>query len=75
MWLNGSTDKKWAELLHYDGNDKVVVLNPGKRKRFTVHEGTIDRESVSQTIEKIIGGDAKFNRISELPQFEVRADL
>lgn len=70
MWLNGQIDKAWANLLQYDGEtDRVVVLNPGKRKRFTVHEGTINRESISQTIEKIVGGDAKFNRISELPQF------
>lgn len=75
MWLNGQTEKGWANLLQYDGSDRVVILNPGKRKRFAVHEGPITRDSISQSIERIIGGDAKFNRISEFPQFEVRTDI
>lgn len=69
MWLNGSTEKAWAELFQYDGKDRIVVLNPGKRKRYTLHEGDVERASITSTIEKIIGGDAKFNRISELPKF------
>lgn len=50
MWLNGSTEKKWAEVFGYDGNDKVVILNPGKRKRFTPHEGPITKDDVSTTL-------------------------
>lgn len=69
MWINGSTEKSWAQLFQYDGNDRIVVLNPGKRKRYTLHEGDKTKESLSSTIEKIIGGDAKFNRISEFPKF------
>lgn len=61
--------------MQYEGSDRVVILNPGKRKRFAVHEGPINREAISQSIERIIGGDAKFNRISEFPQFEVRTDI
>ena len=75
MWLNGGVEKNWASLFQYDGSDRVVILNPGKRKRFSVHEGVIDRASVSSSIEKIIGGDAKFNRVPEFPQFEVRTDV
>jgi hypothetical protein len=44
-------------------------LNPGKRKRFTEHESDITKEGVSATLDSINGGDAKFNRISELPAF------
>lgn len=37
MWLNAQQEKKWAALFGYENQDKVVVLNPGKRKRFTPH--------------------------------------
>jgi hypothetical protein len=35
MWLNASIEKAWAKVFGYNNVDKVVVLNPGKRKRFT----------------------------------------
>lgn len=72
MWLNASIEKKWGELFKYDGKDKVVVLNPGKRKRYTEHQGDISKESVSQTLDSINGGDAKFNRVGDLPVFQIR---
>jgi hypothetical protein len=72
MWLNGAVEKKWGELFGYTNTDKVVILNPGKRKRFTIHEGPISKESISQTLDSISGGNARFNRISELPMFEMR---
>lgn len=43
MWLNASVQKKWGELFGYKGQDKVVILNPGKRKRYTEHEGPIQK--------------------------------
>ncbi len=59
-------------MFKYEGKDKVVILNPGKRKRFTEHEGDITKEAVSTTLDSINGGDAKFNRVSDLPAFEIR---
>jgi Trm5-related predicted tRNA methylase len=35
MWLNTQTEKKWAEFFKYNGENKVIVLNPGKRRRYT----------------------------------------
>ncbi len=75
MWLNAGIEKAWASLFGYQGNDLVVVLNPGKRKRFTPHDGPINRESISITLETIIGGNARFNRVSDnLPTFEIRVE-
>lgn len=39
MWLNTSIEQKWGELFKYGGQNKVVILNPGKRRRYTEHEG------------------------------------
>jgi hypothetical protein len=75
MWLNGAVEKSWAGIFGYSGSDQVVILNPGKRKRFTPHEGPISKDAISVTLETIIGGNARFNRVSDtLPSFEVRAE-
>lgn len=47
MWLNGLVEKKWGGLFGYKGQDKVVILNPGKRKRYTEHEGPIQKEAIA----------------------------
>lgn len=45
-------------------------MNPGKRKRFLVHEKGITEALVSETLDKILGGDAKFTNIkgNDLPK-------
>jgi len=50
MWLNGAIEKDWAKIFNYNGSDSVVVLNPGKRKRFTPHEGPITKDAISITL-------------------------
>lgn len=74
MWLNAQIEKGWASLFKFENKDKVVILNPGKRKRYTEHEGEISKDSISATLDAISGGDARFNRISELPTFEIRTE-
>lgn len=74
MWLNAAVEKSWATLFGYEGNDQVVVLNPGKRRRFTVHEGAITKDNISMTLETILGGNARFTRLGDLPSFEIRAE-
>lgn len=46
-------------------------MNPGKRKRFLLHSGDISAKSVTNTLELILSGDARFkaikgNKIPEL---------
>jgi len=42
----------------------VVILNPGKRRRYAEHEGEISKDAISATLDSVSGGDAKFNRVS-----------
>lgn len=74
MWLNTSVEQEWATIFGFEGTDKVVILNPGKRKRFTSHEGAITKDTISMTLENIIGGNARFNRVSALPAFVMRTE-
>lgn len=45
------------------GYPALVILNPGKRKRFMIHEGEITGANIEKTLDKILGGDAKFKTI------------
>ena len=38
-------------------------MNPGKRKRFLIHDGEITSKSIEATLDKILGGDARFKTI------------
>jgi len=62
-WLDASKEKEFADIFGQTEFPQVVVLNPGKKKRFLVHEGVIDANGVSTTLDKILGGDAKFKAI------------
>ena len=50
MWLNLEREKAWAQLFSAPKTPSVAVLNPGKRKRFVVHEGDLTLNSLSKKI-------------------------
>jgi hypothetical protein len=65
MWLDASGEPGFSGMFGLQAEDlpKVVILNPGKRKRFLVHDKTINENDISATLDKILGGDAKFTNI------------
>lgn len=46
MWLDSSVETEWAEAFNASGENTVVVLNPGKRKRYVKHEGELNYDSL-----------------------------
>jgi len=71
MWLDASAEEQFAGIFGLDNEyPSLVVLNPRKRKRFLVHQGPINVQSVELTLDKILGGDAKFKTIkgNKLPE-------
>ncbi|EGR27306.1 hypothetical protein IMG5_198140 [Ichthyophthirius multifiliis] len=77
MWLDCSIEQKWAVLFGFENKPKVVIINPGKRKRFIDHEGDLTVNELQKTFDKINGGDARFKRLadSQIPDFSIRKDL
>jgi len=65
MWLDASAEPGFSGMFGLPEEDlpKVVILNPGKRKRFLVHDKSINENDISATMDKILGGDAKFTNI------------
>jgi len=70
MWLNADVQTEFTTLFNVQEYPKVVVLSPGKRKKFLIHEGEIEASKLENTFEVINNGDARFNHIrTELPEF------
>lgn len=65
--MNASANKEFFSVFQLQEEDlpKVVVMNPGKRKRFLVHEDIISESAIEATLEKILGGDARFKNIKD----------
>lgn len=49
MWLDLTAESAFANMFDLKGDNlpQVVVLNPGKRKRFLVHSGDISESAIS----------------------------
>jgi hypothetical protein len=65
MWLDASQEQKFANMFGIKQSElpQVVIMNPGKRKRFLIHSGPVNETEISKTLDKILGGDAKFKNI------------
>jgi hypothetical protein len=65
MWLDASQEKDFASMFEFKESDlpKIVILNPGKRKRYLIHDKDINEADLSSTLDKILGGDARFTNI------------
>ena len=53
MWLDTVREAEWAKLFSVSDYPAVVVLNPGKRKRYLIHEGDITTNAISNINIKI----------------------
>jgi hypothetical protein len=64
MWLDASVETSFSNVFGVsDSLPSVIILNPGKRKRYLVHPNEINGSNIEMTLDKILGGDAKFTNI------------
>ena len=75
MKLDASKEPVFAALFDSTDYPYVVVLNPGKRKRFLRHEGKVDVKELTKTLDVILGGDARFKAIKDNRLIEGIDDL
>jgi hypothetical protein len=73
MRLDATAEADFAGALNLEADQipGLVILNPGKKKRFMRSEYSLDEEGITQTLDKILGGDARFKMVSgnKLPEF------
>ena len=67
MYLDASKEPEFFNIFKLEDSQlpAVAVLNPGKRKRYLLHKGELNENDISSTLDKILGGDAKFTNIKE----------
>ena len=63
MWVDLNTDLGYFESFEGVKEGQIVFLKYGKRSRFVGHDGKISLDEISDTINKIAGGDGKFVNI------------
>ena len=63
MWIDATQEPEFAGIFNVQEYPSIVVMNPGKRKRFLIHENELSAEGVQKTLDKILGGDARFKNI------------
>jgi len=71
MWLNVDTNPNFAALFAVSEYPKVAVFSPGKRKKFLLHDGPLNVQSIKNTLFIIENGDARFTWIKDaIPEFQ-----
>lgn len=47
MWIDSTAEQAFTGIFNLGDNlPKIVILNPGKRKRFLLHEGDITEKAI-----------------------------
>ena len=46
----------------------VIAFKPGKRKRWSLHEGGYTESDISSFCDKVMGGDVRFKAMDNLPK-------
>lgn len=65
MRLDVSLEPEFASIFNFEEGELpgLVVLNPGKKKRFMKGEYGLTQEGIAQSLDKILGGDARFKMV------------
>uniref|UniRef100_A0A7S0RA54 protein disulfide-isomerase n=1 Tax=Pyramimonas obovata TaxID=1411642 RepID=A0A7S0RA54_9CHLO len=52
----------------WEGTPRIVAVKSGKKKRFSVMDGSLDKLAITQFIDRILGGDAAFKPLKTNPE-------
>ena len=65
MRLDVSAEDDFASVFNFEEGELpgLVVLNPGKKKRFLKSEYPLSQQGATDTLDKILGGDARFKMV------------
>lgn len=65
MRLDISQEPEFSGMFNFEEGEVpgLVVLNPGKKKRFLKSEYPLTQQGITDTLDKILGGDARFKMV------------
>eukprot|EP01017_Pseudomicrothorax_dubius_P005126 TRINITY_DN11211_c0_g1_i1.p1 TRINITY_DN11211_c0_g1~~TRINITY_DN11211_c0_g1_i1.p1 ORF type:complete len:398 (+),score=137.24 TRINITY_DN11211_c0_g1_i1:83-1276(+) len=73
MWVDRTKEAEFANIFGLESVPNIAILNPGRRKRFVIHPGSVTLDSLKDTFDKISGGDMRFTNLKgDLPSLKLR---
>lgn len=74
MWVDTNQEKQWKQVFDINTTPTLIILNPGRRKRYVTHQGQITYDNIINTMEKINSGDSRFISVKgqALPELSIR---
>jgi len=60
-WLNSETQSAFLKTVGVQSVPKIVLVNPGKRKRFYVADEALKLDSLIGLFDKLVSGDLRFS--------------
>lgn len=77
-WINSNTQNKFISStgLSLGDKSKMMIVNPGSRKRFYIMENELNEANMKYEFDKLAGGEIRFknfprNTIPDLDQFKI----
>jgi len=70
-WVNSDTQTKFVETVKVSSMPQLLLINPGKRKRFYKIEDDLNMNTFENVFEKLASGDIRFKMFpgNEVPEF------
>jgi hypothetical protein len=73
-WINSSTQNKFIESIDLKSGDgpKMILVNPGSRKRFYLMENDLIEENMKNVFDRLAGGEIRFKNFNKnlIPELE-----
>eukprot|EP00296_Roombia_truncata_P007823 JP446276.1.p1 GENE.JP446276.1~~JP446276.1.p1 ORF type:complete len:421 (+),score=171.67 JP446276.1:36-1265(+) len=67
MYVDPAEQPQLAAGFSVSSQPSVIILNPGKRKRYALHSGEFTKDGLIGFLDKATGGDLRFVPVSPLP--------
>ena len=65
-WINSSAQDKFIDTLGLQKGDsaKMILVNPGSRKRFFILENELNEQNMKNVFERLAGGEIRFKNFN-----------
>jgi len=68
MWVDALGESAFSAGFEISAQPSVIAFKPGKRKRWSLHEGAFTESAISGFCDKVMGGDVRFKAMDNLPK-------
>lgn len=70
IWVDTAAEPDFTAGFSVSKEPSVIAFKPGKRKRWAAHDGDFSEKAIAGFCDKVMGGDLRFQAVSELPKLK-----